>query len=174
MYVFVGKTLSFIKTILRQDTHIFLYLDCQCVYILHWLVARGYRDKTGKMLSLQESLRPLTSTVLLSALMITWARYSSYDIIEKHPRIFFLTSGTVFSNIAVCTIGILSCMYNWRIRPHVCRSNSNNVRSDKRFYVTSFGPIAGQFEDLIACESLAMCPNAKFEVLCFLLCSTVE
>lgn len=53
------------------------------------------------MLSLTESMRPLASTVILFALMLTWAKFSSYDIIQKHPRIFFSTTGTVFSNIAV-------------------------------------------------------------------------
>ncbi|KAL4236890.1 Phosphotransferase [Mactra antiquata] len=77
-----------------------------------WNVYIGYRDKTGKMLSLSESLRPLVSTILLFTLMITWAKFSSYDIIQKHPRIFFCTSGTVFSNIA-CRL-IIAQMSNTR------------------------------------------------------------
>ena len=62
---------------------------------------RGYRDKTGRMLSPSESLRPLVSTLILFALMLTWARFSSYEILQRHPRIFYCTTGTVFSNIAV-------------------------------------------------------------------------
>ncbi|XP_052776348.1 ethanolaminephosphotransferase 1-like isoform X2 [Mya arenaria] len=77
-----------------------------------WNIYIGYHNKTGKMLSLQESVRPLVSTVLLFALMITWSRYSSYDIINRHTRIFYTTTGTVFSNIA-CRL-IIAQMSNTR------------------------------------------------------------
>lgn len=77
-----------------------------------WNIYVSYRDKTGKNLSLQESVRPLISTVILFALMLTWARFSTYQILQRHPRIFYSTSGTVFSNIA-CRL-IISQMSNTR------------------------------------------------------------
>ncbi|KAH3695887.1 ethanolaminephosphotransferase 1-like [Dreissena polymorpha] len=77
-----------------------------------WNIYLGYTNKTGKMLSLHESVRPLVSTLLLFALMLTWANYSSYNILEQHPRIFFTVTGTVFSNIA-CRL-IIAQMSNTR------------------------------------------------------------
>lgn len=87
-----------------------------------WNIYIGYRDKTGKMLSLSESVRPLISTLLLFVLMITWAKYSSYDIIQSHPRIFYFTTATVFSNIAcrliVAQMSSTRCeLVNWLLVP---------------------------------------------------------
>ena len=71
-------------------------------------IFRGYRDKTGAMLSLTESARPLFSTFLLFSLTIIWAKCSSYDVLARHTRIFYWVSGTAFSNIVVSIILLVS------------------------------------------------------------------
>ncbi|ESP05564.1 hypothetical protein LOTGIDRAFT_152421 [Lottia gigantea] len=75
-------------------------------------IYRAYRDRTGKMRSFSEAVRPLVSTVLLFSLFLLWIRYSQYDILEKHPRLFYWTTGAAFSNIA-CRL-IIAQMSNTR------------------------------------------------------------
>lgn len=53
------------------------------------------------MLGLWEAMRPLISAISLFSMMIIWAIFSSCDILELYPRLVYLTTGTVFSNIAV-------------------------------------------------------------------------
>ena len=65
------------------------------------LFCRSYRDKTGKMYGLWEMMRPLVSTFILFFLMVFWAQQSSCQVMEQHPRLFYWTTGTAFSNIAV-------------------------------------------------------------------------
>ena len=48
-----------------------------------------------------EAMRPLVSTLILFALMVGWAALSPIDIVEKQARLFYWTTGTAFSNIAV-------------------------------------------------------------------------
>lgn len=70
-----------------------------------WLfVCRSYRDGTGKLYGPWEMLRPLVSTFLLFFLMVVWARVSSCQVMELQPRLFYWTTGTAFSNIAVCIL----------------------------------------------------------------------
>ena len=79
-------------------------------------IFRGYRDKTGAMLSLTESARPLFSTFLLFSLTIIWAKCSSYDVLARHTRIFYWVSGTAFSNIVVSIIlfvSVFSELFCW-------------------------------------------------------------
>ncbi|XP_059160717.1 ethanolaminephosphotransferase 1-like [Physella acuta] len=63
-------------------------------------IYRAYKDKSGKMLSFSEGMRPLVSTFILFTLMIYWAVVSSCEIIELQPRLFYWTAGTAFSHIA--------------------------------------------------------------------------
>lgn len=65
------------------------------------LFCRSYRDKTGKMYGLWEMMRPLVSTFILFFLMVFWAQQSSCQVMEQQPRLFYWTTGTAFSNIAV-------------------------------------------------------------------------
>ena len=65
---------------------------------------RAYRDETGKNLSVYESIRPLLPALIEFAAFLLWVHYSSYDILRKHPRLFYFATGTVFSNISVCII----------------------------------------------------------------------
>ena len=62
---------------------------------------RAYAQQTGKMRTMSEAMRPLVSTLILLALMVGWATYSPVDIVEKQSRLFYWTTGTAFSNIAV-------------------------------------------------------------------------
>lgn len=59
----------------------------------------SYRDKTCRNLSLFEALRPLVPPVMEFGLFLTWVHFSSYNILIKHPRLFLMTIGTLFSNI---------------------------------------------------------------------------
>ncbi|XP_029641489.1 ethanolaminephosphotransferase 1 [Octopus sinensis] len=75
-------------------------------------IYRSYKNKTGKMRSFTEATRPLVSTVFLFTLLLLWAIFSKYEIMEKHPRLFMWTTGTAFSNIA-CRL-IVAQMSNTR------------------------------------------------------------
>lgn len=77
--------------------------------ICDFLSFRSYKNKTGKMLGLWEAMRPVIATISLFSLMIVWAKFSSCDIIELYPRLFYLTTGTVFSNITVSSINEQYC-----------------------------------------------------------------
>jgi len=70
------------------------------------------RDKTGKNYGVFEACRPLVPPLLEFALFTVWAQCSSYNLLSKHPRLFCLTVGTLFSNIT-CRI-IVSGMSNTR------------------------------------------------------------
>ncbi|XP_050541279.1 ethanolaminephosphotransferase 1 [Daktulosphaira vitifoliae] len=59
-----------------------------------------YRDKTGKNLSLYEGSRPLIPLTVFVSLCLIWIKYSSTNILERDPRMFFMMSGAVFSNIS--------------------------------------------------------------------------
>ncbi|ESN95058.1 hypothetical protein HELRODRAFT_115001 [Helobdella robusta] len=66
-----------------------------CLYNIYL----SYRNKTGKMLSMYESLRPLTPMVLQCILFTYWIHASHCHIFNMHTRIFMLTFGAVYSNI---------------------------------------------------------------------------
>lgn len=70
---------------------------------------RSYRDKTGKMRSFYEAMRPLFSVLLLFTLMVVWALFSKGDILENQPRLFYWVTGTVFSNITVSGHFLITC-----------------------------------------------------------------
>ncbi|KAK6989472.1 ethanolaminephosphotransferase 1 [Biomphalaria glabrata] len=63
-------------------------------------IYRAYKDKTGKMLSISEGMRPLVSTFILFALLGLWIHMSSCEILDRQPRLFYWTTGTAFSHIA--------------------------------------------------------------------------
>jgi len=52
-------------------------------------------------LSLWEAVRPLVPVCLQFVLFLLWAHCSSYNILNRQPRLFYVAAGTVFSNIAV-------------------------------------------------------------------------
>ncbi|XP_048480524.1 ethanolaminephosphotransferase 1 [Plutella xylostella] len=67
--------------------------------VILWNIYKSYRDKTGKMRSFTEAVRPLVPLVLFFLLSSYWALYSPTDIISRGPRLFYIVTGTIFSNI---------------------------------------------------------------------------
>lgn len=61
---------------------------------------RSYKDKTGKMRSYVECVRPLIPLFLFLGVSILWANKSPNRIVETDPRAVYLLSGTIFSNIS--------------------------------------------------------------------------
>ncbi|CAH0382606.1 unnamed protein product [Bemisia tabaci] len=59
----------------------------------------SYRDNTGKMKPFFEAIRPLVPLLIFFALALYWAHKSPTNVIERDPRMFFMLSGSVFSNI---------------------------------------------------------------------------
>ncbi|CAG4985724.1 unnamed protein product [Colias eurytheme] len=67
--------------------------------VILWNIYKSYRDKTGKMRSFCEAIRPLIPLFLFFMLSTIWVLYSPTDIINRGPRLFFVLTGTIFSNI---------------------------------------------------------------------------
>ncbi|CAH0702522.1 unnamed protein product [Spodoptera exigua] len=67
--------------------------------VILWNIYKSYRDKTGKMRPFSEAVRPLVPLFIFFALSSLWAIYSPTDIINRAPRIFYILTGTIFSNI---------------------------------------------------------------------------
>lgn len=63
-------------------------------------IYRSYKEKTGKMRSFKECFRPLVPLVAFFLISILWAHTSPNKIVETDPRIVYLLTGTIFSNIA--------------------------------------------------------------------------
>ncbi|XP_012257920.1 ethanolaminephosphotransferase 1-like [Athalia rosae] len=80
--------------------------------VVLWNIYKSYRDKTGKMRSLPEAIRPLVPAVLFFAIATFWVTCSPNNILEKDPRIIYFAVGTIFSNI--CCRLIVSQMSNTR------------------------------------------------------------
>lgn len=60
----------------------------------------SYKNKTGKMRSPAEALRPLAPLAALFVLTTVWVTFSHNRILDLEPRVFFLMYGTIFSNIS--------------------------------------------------------------------------
>ena len=70
----------------------------------------SYKEKTGKMRSTLECLRPLLPLASFLVISCIWVHWSKNDIINTHARAVFLLNGTIFSNIS-CRL-IVSQMSN--------------------------------------------------------------
>ncbi|MBN3290175.1 EPT1 Ethanolaminephosphotransferase, partial [Polypterus senegalus] len=78
-------------------------------------VLKAYRNNTLKHHSCYESFLPFLSPVILFILCTLWVHFSSSDIIEHQPRMFYFLVGTAFSNI---TCKLIVCqMSNTRCQP---------------------------------------------------------
>ncbi|XP_037052461.1 ethanolaminephosphotransferase 1-like [Bradysia coprophila] len=73
-----------------------------------WNIYKSYRDKTGHMRSFHEALKPLYTFFGFFIVATAWGYYSPNRILELHPRIFFLVTGTIFTNF--CTRLIVAQM----------------------------------------------------------------
>ncbi|XP_072938549.1 ethanolaminephosphotransferase 1 [Epargyreus clarus] len=67
--------------------------------VILWNIYKSYRDKTGKMRPFMEAVRPLVPLAAFFAVSSLWALYSPNDIINTAPRLFYILTGTIFSNI---------------------------------------------------------------------------
>lgn len=77
------------------------------------------------MRSFKEAIRPLWPLLAFMVLLLLWPFISPNDIMEKDPRILFMLSGTIFSNISVSLGQLFSLSY------YYCESFSfSPVRSD--------------------------------------------
>ncbi|BES99739.1 CDP-alcohol phosphatidyltransferase [Nesidiocoris tenuis] len=77
-------------------------------------IRKSYIEKTGKNLELKEAIRPLAPLATLAFVTIPWATLSKTDLLENHPRAFYLMTGNVFSNIT-CRL-VVSQMSGTRCR----------------------------------------------------------
>ncbi|XP_015520663.1 ethanolaminephosphotransferase 1 isoform X1 [Neodiprion pinetum] len=77
-----------------------------------WNIYKSYRDKTGKMRSFPEAVRPLVPATIFFTIATFWVIYSPNNIMEKDPRMIYFAIGTIFSNI--CCRLIVSQMSNTR------------------------------------------------------------
>ena len=68
---------------------------------------RSHKDKTGKMRTFKEAMRPLVPLLLFLLVSIVWAHKSPNNIIETDPRAVYLLTGTIFSNIS-CRLIVVS------------------------------------------------------------------
>lgn len=73
---------------------------CSNLPIVFYNIYRSYADKTGKMRSFSECLRPLFPLFLFLGVCLTWIHYSPNNIMDSDPRAIFLMTGTIFSNIS--------------------------------------------------------------------------
>ncbi|EDS32733.1 phosphatidyltransferase [Culex quinquefasciatus] len=71
---------------------------------------RSYKDRTGKMRTIKEALRPLFTYGTFMFVSLLWVFVSPNDIMNRDPRAVYILSGTVFSNIS-CRL-IVSQMSN--------------------------------------------------------------
>ncbi|XP_045597206.1 ethanolaminephosphotransferase 1 isoform X1 [Procambarus clarkii] len=87
-----------------------------------WNIYKSYRDKTGKMLGVWESIRPLFTPIIFFAISTAWVYWSSKDIVNKDPRLFLFMVGTIFANIncrlIVSQMSSTRCEFiNWLMLP---------------------------------------------------------
>lgn len=72
----------------------------------------AYKNKTGKMRTPVEAIRPLIPFVFFLSLFFIWVNVSPNNIIETDPRVVFMLSGTIFSNISVSYFIYQFCYYD--------------------------------------------------------------
>ncbi|XP_041988733.1 ethanolaminephosphotransferase 1 [Aricia agestis] len=68
--------------------------------VILWNIYKSYRDRTGKMRSFSEAVRPLIPLATFVGLSAAWAVYSPGDVVSTAPRLFYVLTGTIFSNIS--------------------------------------------------------------------------
>ncbi|XP_073949011.1 ethanolaminephosphotransferase 1-like [Choristoneura fumiferana] len=67
--------------------------------VILWNIYKSYRDGTGKLRPFCEATRPLMPLLAFFLLSSAWAVYSPADVIDRQPRVFYILTGTIFSNI---------------------------------------------------------------------------
>jgi hypothetical protein len=76
-------------------------LSCGRLTLLSLSACRSYRDKSGQMRSAFEAGKPLYPLIGLFIISNSWAYFSPNDILNYDPRVFFMITGTIFSNFSV-------------------------------------------------------------------------
>ncbi|ETN62384.1 phosphatidyltransferase [Anopheles darlingi] len=71
---------------------------------------RSYKDRTGKMRTVKEAMRPLFTYGTFMFVCLLWVFVSPSDIMNRDPRAVYIMTGTIFSNIS-CRL-IVSQMSN--------------------------------------------------------------
>ena len=69
------------------------------VPVVLWNIYLSYRNRTGRMRSFCEAVRPLFPVLLMMAITTVWVSYSPNNIVSADGRIVYLLTGTLFSNI---------------------------------------------------------------------------
>lgn len=69
--------------------------------IFFFIHDRSYRDRTGKMRSFYEAIRPMVQLIVFITIGSIWVFFSPINVVETYPRILYFFTGTVFSNICV-------------------------------------------------------------------------
>lgn len=59
------------------------------------------------MRKFDEAMRPFVPFLCYFAIFMAWVHWSPSNIMEKEPRIVFLLSGTIFSNISVSSLSFV-------------------------------------------------------------------
>ncbi|KAK9511198.1 hypothetical protein O3M35_005804 [Rhynocoris fuscipes] len=72
---------------------------CATLPVTLYNIRKSYINKTGKDLPVLEALRPLAALIALMFITCVWVITSKNDIINYHPRAFYMLTGTIFSNI---------------------------------------------------------------------------
>ncbi|CAH2234410.1 jg21213 [Pararge aegeria aegeria] len=67
--------------------------------VILWNIYKSYRDRTGKMRPFLEAVRPLVPLLSFFILSTVWALYSPSGVLNRGPRLFYVLTGTIFSNI---------------------------------------------------------------------------
>lgn len=79
----------------------------------------SYAQRTGRLLSAWEALRPMWPFVTYFVLLLVWPFLSPNDIMERDPRAMFMLSGTIFSNVSVSFLSFLISAYYWESATHI-------------------------------------------------------
>ncbi|XP_053694811.1 ethanolaminephosphotransferase 1 [Sabethes cyaneus] len=79
---------------------------------------RSYKDRTGKLRTAKEALRPLFTYGTFMFISLLWVFVSPNDIMSRDPRAVYILSGTIFSNISCRLIvaqmsNTISETFNW-------------------------------------------------------------
>lgn len=79
-----GSSSDFLSHLQGKEKHK-MHANCITLSIL-FLKFQSYKDKTGKMRSFFECIRPLIPLLCFVVVMILWINKSPSDIIENDPR----------------------------------------------------------------------------------------
>ncbi|KAH8274071.1 hypothetical protein KR044_009875 [Drosophila immigrans] len=87
-------------------------------------VYNSYKNRTGRLLSASEALRPLLPFITYFVLLFVWPFVSPNDIMERDPRAMFMLSGTIFSNVScrliVSQMSVTRCeAWHWQTPMYV-------------------------------------------------------